>query len=93
MESFRGSSSKIKSGSSYSSVSGKSGAISESNFPGVTEIKEMLKGHGPEYVLTTLATSIVHEEAEKLQEECRSVVNIPTFIKQNEKVTFCFFLF
>lgn len=79
--------------SSCGSVSRLSGG-GESVFPGVDELRSLMKsGETPEYILTTLATSIAaNEKLENVSENkkdetiCNSVVNLPTFIKQNEKV-------
>lgn len=54
------------------------------------EIQKLLKsGRSPEYVLTTLVTSAKPpEETDQSVDHCRSVVSIPTFIKQSERVPF-----
>lgn len=92
--------SKSKRASSSASISAKSGG-GESNFPGVEELKTLMKsGETPEYILTTLVTSIA--EAENLDattkmnadlshhahHKVNSVINLPTFLKQSEKVRY-----
>ena len=81
----------IRNASSCGSISGIDG---ESQFPGTEEIKNMLKsGQSPEYILTTLVTSInetpiIDKEKDETAviPSSRSVVNLPTFVRQNEKV-------
>nr|CAD7256594.1 unnamed protein product [Timema shepardi] len=58
---------------------------------GVEEMRKMLKsGVKPEYVLTALATSTAGSEVEDGNKNVtlafRSVVNLPTFVRQNETV-------
>ncbi|XP_054282320.1 monocarboxylate transporter 14-like [Macrosteles quadrilineatus] len=77
-----------KNTSSCGSISGRSAA---SEFPGVEEIRKMMKsGETPEYLLTALATSMKKEGEEAPADgnihNFHSVVNLPTFIRQNEKV-------
>lgn len=78
------------------SISGRSTGL-ESDFPGVEEIRTMLKsGETPEYILTALATYMKNDTApvggvladgdEKPLTPFHSVVNLPTFIRQSEKV-------
>ncbi|XP_049869471.1 monocarboxylate transporter 3-like [Pectinophora gossypiella] len=87
---------KSKRASSSVSISAKSGG-GESVYPGVEELKSLMKsGETPEYILTTLVTSIA--QAENLeaatkrnaelseQHKVNSVINLPTFLKQSEKV-------
>lgn len=81
-----------KMASSCGSVSGKS--ITGSEFPGVEEIRKLMKsGETPEYLLTALVTSMKHQNnSESLTDGIKSpnfhsVVNLPTFIRQNEKVS------
>jgi hypothetical protein len=83
----------VRGTSSCGSISGRSGV--ESDFPGVEEIRKLLKsGQTPEYLLTTLAgnapvpsqdvtssTDVEHVTSS------RSVLNLPTFIRQKEKVS------
>lgn len=78
--------------SSCGSVSRLSGG-GESTFPGVEELRSLMKsGQTPEYILSTLATSIVADkvdntaENENLKHLYNSVVSLPTFVKQSEKV-------
>lgn len=74
--------------SSCGSISGRSGI--DSDFPGVEEIRKMLKsGQTPEYVLTTLAGNTTLPPPADVEHvaSCRSVVNLPTFIRQKEKVS------
>ncbi|KAL0278499.1 UNVERIFIED_CONTAM: hypothetical protein PYX00_000310 [Menopon gallinae] len=59
----------------------------------VEEIRNMLKsGQPPEYVLTTLVTAIENPSEDEKSKDCvtspvsRSVMNIPTFVRENEKV-------
>lgn len=49
-------------------------------------IRELLKnGKDAEYVLQTLATSNIEDQGQKIEHH-QSVLNLPTFIRQNEKV-------
>lgn len=81
-----------KNASSCGSISGKSATGSE--FPGVEEIRKLMKsGETPEYLLTALVTSMkksnpstAEEPSEATIHNFHSVVNLPTFIRQNEKV-------
>lgn len=90
---------KSKRASSSISISAKSAKSGggESVFPGVEELKHLMKsGETPEYILTTLVASIA--EAENLDATTKinadmtshhkvsSVINLPTFLKQSEKV-------
>lgn len=88
--------SKSKRASSFISVSAKSGG-GESIYPGVEELKMLMKsGETPEYILTTLVASIAQSEtleaATKMnaelsqQNKVSSVINLPTFLRQSEKV-------
>lgn len=86
-----------KNASSCGSISGKSATGSE--FPGVEEIRKMMKaGETPEYLLTALVTSMKKSNLASVEEtneaatihNFHSVVNLPTFIRQNEKVSFDF---
>ncbi|CAG4937473.1 unnamed protein product [Parnassius apollo] len=88
--------SKSKRSSSYMSVSAKSGG-GESVYPGVEELRTLLKsGETPEYILTALVASIAESEnleaATKMnadlsqQHKVSSVINLPTFLRQSEKV-------
>jgi len=81
----------MKGTSSCGSISGRSGI--DGDFPGVEEIRKMLKsGQAPEYLLTTLAdnTTVPSQGFTSAEIEhvtsSRSVVNLPTFIRQKEKV-------
>ncbi|KAF5289772.1 hypothetical protein FQA39_LY03689 [Lamprigera yunnana] len=77
----------IKNASSIGTLSGRS--ISESDFPGVEEIRKLLKnGEKPEYILQTLATSMDPNSPEEPipRERFRSEVNLPTFVKKSETV-------
>lgn len=86
---------KSKGGSSCGSISGRSTGA-ESDFPGVEEIRNMLRsGETPEYILTALATYMKNDPSpvgaltdgdEKPITPFHSVVNLPTFIRQSEKV-------
>ncbi|KOX77337.1 Monocarboxylate transporter 12 [Melipona quadrifasciata] len=56
-------------------------------FPGVEELRRMLKsGHTPEYLLQILSTTTEDPQAANGDVKFRSVVNLPTFVKHNEKV-------
>jgi len=81
----------MKGTSSCGSISGRSGI--DGDFPGVEEIRKVLKsGQAPEYLLTTLAdnTTVPSQDFTSAEVEhvtsSRSVVNLPTFIRQKEKV-------
>ncbi|XP_054006495.1 uncharacterized protein LOC128891201 [Hylaeus anthracinus] len=57
------------------------------DFPGVEELRRMLKnGHAPEYLLQILSTTTEDPHATNGDIKFRSVVNLPTFVKHNEKV-------
>lgn len=84
----------LKGASSCGSISGRSNF--EQDFPGVEELRRMLKtGQTPEYLLAGLNTSTggvpTIEGGEKtangeVAPSFHSVVNLPTFVKQSEKV-------
>lgn len=78
----------LRNASSTYTITDKS--VSESEFPGAEEIRKMLKsGEKPEYILQTLVTSMDScdiEEVPMPRERIRSVVNLPTFIRQSETV-------
>ncbi|KAJ1527766.1 hypothetical protein ONE63_007721 [Megalurothrips usitatus] len=84
----------LRGASSCGSISGRSQF--DQDFPGVEELRQMLKsGQTPEYLLAGLNTSTGGvpsvEGAEKiangeLAPSFHSVVNLPTFVKQSEKV-------
>ncbi|CAB3253077.1 unnamed protein product [Arctia plantaginis] len=86
---------KSKRASSSMSISAKSGG-GESVYPGAEELKTLLKsGETPEYILTTLVASIAQAEdleaatkmnADMSHQKVSSVLNLPTFLKQSEKV-------
>lgn len=90
--------SKSKRASSSISISARSAKSGggESVYPGMDELKTMIKsGETPEYILTTLVASIA--EAENLEAATKmnadlgnhkvsSVINLPTFLRQSEKV-------
>lgn len=94
--------SKSKRASSFLSISARSAKSGggESVYPGMDELKTMIKsGETPEYILTTLVASIA--EAENLEAATKrnadmgnhkvsSVINLPTFLRQSEKVLFIF---
>lgn len=95
--------SKSKRASSSVSISAKSGG-GESVYPGMEELKTLMKsGETPEYILTTLVASIA--EAEDLEaatkqnadltmsQKVNSVINLPTFLRQSEKVMRNLFIF
>lgn len=81
----------MRGASSCGSVSRISGGA-ESTFLNPDELKDLIRsGETPEYILTTLATSIAagqNEGKPKQDQEqlCTSVINLPTFLKQSEKV-------
>ncbi|XP_012546240.3 monocarboxylate transporter 14 [Bombyx mori] len=90
--------SKAKRASSSMSISARSAKSggAESMYPGVEEIKTMIKsGETPEYILTALVASIAEAEsleaatkanADLSNHKVSSVINLPTFLKQSEKV-------
>lgn len=63
-------------------------ALSTEDFPGVDELRRLLKsGKAPEYHLQSLRTSTqVPANNHSAGGGFRSVVNLPTFVKQSEKV-------
>uniref|UniRef100_A0A1B6DDB5 Major facilitator superfamily (MFS) profile domain-containing protein n=1 Tax=Clastoptera arizonana TaxID=38151 RepID=A0A1B6DDB5_9HEMI len=79
-----------------SSCASVSASVSDSDFPGVEELQKLLKsGQSPEYILTALTTSmkknsvcpkVPEEDGEKEVMHSTSVVNLPTFVKRNERV-------
>lgn len=87
--------SKSKRASSSVSISAKSGG-GESVFPGVEELKSLMKsGETPEYILTTLVASIAEADAldavtkhnaDMTPQKNNSVINLPTFLRQSERV-------
>lgn len=94
---------KSKRASSSMSISAKSGG-GESVYPGVEELKMLMKsGETPEYILTALVTSIAQAEnldaATKMNADLsqhhkvNSLISLPTFLKQSEKVIIDFYLF
>lgn len=81
--------------SSSISLSGRSGGA-ESIYPGIEELRLLMKSSNqPDYILTQLAASI--QNAENLQcvtkmnsnlnYKVKSMIQLPTFLKQKEKVT------
>lgn len=89
--------SKAKSGRSSSAGSIGSRSIGEESvFLSADELKSLLKsGKSPEYILSTLATSIAEAEeleattqmnAEQSFKRMHSAIHLPTFIQKNEKV-------
>ncbi|XP_043261763.1 uncharacterized protein LOC122402765 isoform X1 [Colletes gigas] len=57
------------------------------DFPGVEELRRMLKNdHAPEYLLQILSTTTEDPHEANGDIKFRSVVNLPTFVKHNEKV-------
>ncbi|XP_075973916.1 monocarboxylate transporter 14-like [Anticarsia gemmatalis] len=86
---------KSKRASSSMSISAKSGG-GESVYPNAEELKTLLKsGETPEYILTALVSTIAEAEnleaatkrnADMSQQKVSSVINLPTFLKQSEKV-------
>ncbi|XP_017892522.1 uncharacterized protein LOC108632440 [Ceratina calcarata] len=69
-----------------SELNGSSGSPVD-EFPGVDELRRMLKsGHTPEYLLQILSTTTEDPQTANGDFKFRSVVNLPTFVKHNEKV-------
>ncbi|XP_076659006.1 uncharacterized protein LOC143362593 [Halictus rubicundus] len=63
-----------------------SGSVAD-EFPGVDELRKMLKsGDAPEYLLQILSTTTEDPHADNGDFRFRSVVNLPTFVRHNEKV-------
>lgn len=59
------------------------------DLPDLEEIRQLLKnGQNTEYLLQTLSTSLANPKEPKtdMMDNHRSVVDLPTFIKQHEKV-------
>lgn len=83
---LRLSKSSKKSSTSSTSVSGKSFA---EDFPTIEELKDLLQSGGKDndYLLQTLATSMNSMENAKSKNIHRSDISLPTFVKQNEKVS------
>nr|CAD7602770.1 unnamed protein product [Timema genevievae] len=89
--------SKRTSASSCGSLSGRSG-LEGGEFPGVEEIRKLLKSvETPDYVLTALTSRTRGDgdtatpdgnngEREEVATAFRSVVNLPTFVRQSETV-------
>lgn len=74
-----------KSSTSSTSVSGKS---LPDDFPDIEEIRSMLQtGKNNEYLLQTLVTSLSPQNSPNNINIHRSDISLPTFVKQNEKVT------
>lgn len=64
----------------------KSDGSPSDEFPGVEELKELLRSnHTPEYFLQNLSTST--EAVDGAKRQTTSVVNLPTFVKRSEKVS------
>lgn len=60
----------------------------QDEFPGVEELRKMLKsGHTPEYLLQILGTTTEAPHEANGGIKFSSVVNLPTFVKHNEKVS------
>lgn len=56
-------------------------------FPGIEELRKMLKSrHTPEYLLQILSTTTEDPQSVDGDVRFRSVVNLPTFVRHNEKV-------
>ncbi|XP_026499024.2 uncharacterized protein LOC113402887 [Vanessa tameamea] len=88
--------SKAKRASSSTSISAKSGG-GESMYPGADELKTMINsGEAPEHILAALLSAIADaEDVEAItkrnadlssQHKVNSVINLPTFLLQNERV-------
>ncbi|KAI4503941.1 hypothetical protein M0802_001344 [Mischocyttarus mexicanus] len=79
-------SSPKKSNTIKSEIDGSSHAFSD-EFPGVEELRQMLKTGKTEYLLQSLGTSTATpNRAATRGSTFRSVVNLPTFVKECEKV-------
>ncbi|KAM3960601.1 monocarboxylate transporter 14 [Aphomia sociella] len=86
---------QAKKASSSVSISAKSGGA-ESVYPGFEELKTLMNsGETPEYILTALISSIAQQEdleaatkrnTDMSHQKVSSVINLPTFLRQNEKV-------
>ncbi|XP_012284361.1 uncharacterized protein LOC105701830 isoform X2 [Orussus abietinus] len=73
--------------SSARSEGGRSAASPVEDFPGVEELRRLLKsGKAPEYLLQSLRTSTEARTNNQGGTSFRSVVNLPTFVRQSEKV-------
>lgn len=69
------------------------GSPADEDFPGVEELRRLMKsGQAPEYLLQNLRTSTETRINTGGNPAFRSVVNLPTFVRQSEKVIFLFFL-
>ncbi|XP_023946558.2 monocarboxylate transporter 9 [Bicyclus anynana] len=87
--------SKAKRASSSTSISARSGG-GESMYPDAEELKTMLdSGETPERILATLVSAIAEAEnveavtkrnADSYNQKVSSVIDLPTFLQQNEKV-------
>ncbi|KYN03989.1 Monocarboxylate transporter 14 [Cyphomyrmex costatus] len=64
---------------------GRSDASSSDEFPGVEELRKLFRSdHAPEYFLQNLSTTT--KAVDGVKRQTTSVVNLPTFVKQSEKV-------
>lgn len=62
-------------------------SVSEVDIPNINEIRKLLKSsEKPEYLLKTLVMSLNSSDDAAPKSHHRSVINLPTFVKQNEKV-------
>lgn len=74
------------------SEGGRSSTSQLEEFPGIEELRRLLKsGKAPEYLLQSLRTSIEAPSNGEGGTTFRSVVNLPTFVRQSEKVCFALF--
>lgn len=92
--------SKAKRASSSISISARSAKSGggESVYPGMEELKTLMKsGETPEFILTALVASIAEAEdleavtkrnADLSPQKVSSVINLPTFLKQSERVSY-----
>ncbi|XP_031781947.1 uncharacterized protein LOC100123194 isoform X2 [Nasonia vitripennis] len=63
------------------------GSPTDEDFPGVEELRRLMKsGKAPEYLLQNLRTSTETRVNSSGNPAFRSVVNLPTFVRQSEKV-------
>ncbi|CAL7936139.1 unnamed protein product [Xylocopa violacea] len=63
------------------------GSPAVDEFPGVEQLRKMLKsGHTPEYLLQILSATTEDPRTGNGDLRFRSVVNLPTFVRHNEKV-------
>ena len=77
-----------KSQGAIGSKDGVSSSPGDEDFPGVEELRRLMKsGKAPEYLLQNLRTSTEAKCSPGGNPAFRSVVNLPTFVRQSEKVS------